>query len=167
MYWRGGQPQAEGVLLALAFGTLGAGFVVWAHHLLPHEPYTEARESLASPPREQEAFEESFERGGVLARRRFILGALGSAVVAIGAALAFPIRSLGPQPDERVAHTPWRAGTKVVTSDGRPVAVSDVPQDSLITVFPDGRARVGRRACGADARRSRAARRSRGRAPTG
>jgi ubiquinol-cytochrome c reductase iron-sulfur subunit len=138
VYWRGGQPQAEGVLLAVSFGTLGAGFVVWAHHLLPNEPHTEAREPLASPLLEQEALEASFERGGALTRRRFILGALGSAVVAIGAALAFPIRSLGPQPDDALAHTAWRAGTRLVTSDGRPVAAADIPPDSLITVFPEG-----------------------------
>jgi ubiquinol-cytochrome c reductase iron-sulfur subunit len=136
VYWRGGQPQAEGVLLACSFGALGAGFVVWAHHLLPTEPYAEPRPSLASPAVEQTELVEDIERGGVLTRRRFILGALGSAIVAIGAALVFPIRSLGPSPDDALAHTPWHAGTKVVTSDGKPVVASDVPLDSLITVFP-------------------------------
>jgi quinol---cytochrome c reductase iron-sulfur subunit len=138
VYWQGGQTQAEGVLLAVSFGSLGAGFVVWAHHLLPNDPYAEPREPLASPERDQEGFEESLERGGALTRRRFILGALGAAVVAIGAALAFPIRSLGPSPGDALEHTPWRAGTKVVTGDGVPVVAADVPKNSLITVFPAG-----------------------------
>jgi ubiquinol-cytochrome c reductase iron-sulfur subunit len=138
VYWRGGQPQAEGALLAASFGAFGAAFVVWAHHLLPNEPHTEAREPLVSSPGEQLGFEESFERGGEITRRRLIIGALGSAVLAIGAALAFPIRSLGPRPGDALDHTPWRAGSTVVTSDGVPVRATDVPLNSLLTVFPAG-----------------------------
>ena len=41
VYWRGGQPQAEGVLLAVALAALGVGFVVWANHLLPQGPVSE------------------------------------------------------------------------------------------------------------------------------
>lgn len=138
VYWRGGQPQAEGALLATSFGAFGAAFVVWAHRLLPNEPYAEAREPLVSTPGEQVGFEESLERGGEITRRRLIIAALGSAVVAIGAALAFPVRSLGPRPGSALDHTPWRAGSTVVTSDGTPVRAADVPLDSLLTVFPAG-----------------------------
>jgi len=138
VYWRGGQPQAEGVLLATSFGAFGAAFVVWAHRLLPSDPRTEAREPLVSPPSEQEGFQESLERGGEITRRRLIIGALGSAVVAIGAALLFPVRSLGPRPGNALDHTPWHAGSTVVTSDGTPVRAADVPLDSLLTVFPAG-----------------------------
>jgi quinol---cytochrome c reductase iron-sulfur subunit len=142
VYWRGGQPQAEGALLAASFGAFGAAFVVWAHHLLPNEPHTEAREPLVSPPGEQLGFEESLERGGEITRRRLIIGALGTAVVAIGAALAFPIRSLGPRPGDALDHTPWHAGSTVVTSDGTPVRAADVPLNSLLTVFPAGSERA-------------------------
>lgn len=138
VYWQGGQPQLEGALLALSFGAFGAGFVVWAHALLPSEPYAEEREPLATTTQEQEEFAEDLERGGVLERRRFILGALASAVVAIGGALLFPIRSLGPLPGRALDHTPWRSGTTVVTSDGKPVRASQVPLDSLVTIFPEG-----------------------------
>ena len=138
VYWRGGQPQAEGALLAASFGSFGAAFVVWAHRLLPSEPHTEAREPLVSSPGEQVGFEESLERGGEITRRRLILGALGSAVVALGVALAFPIRSFGPRPGDALDHTPWHAGSTVVTSDGKPVRAADVPLDSLLTVFPAG-----------------------------
>jgi len=138
VYWRGGQPQLEGALLAVSFGSLGAGFVVWAHHLLPSEPRSEKREPLASTPEDREEFAADFERGGVLERRRFLLGALASALGAIGVALLFPIRSLGPRPGNALAHTPWRRGTRAVTSDGKPVLAAAVPIDGLVTIFPEG-----------------------------
>ena len=37
VYIAGGQPQAEGALLGVALGALGAGFIVWAATVLPHE----------------------------------------------------------------------------------------------------------------------------------
>jgi len=138
VYWRGGQPQLEGTFLAVAFLSLGVGFVVWAHHLLPTAPHTEARPLLGTTPAERDELIEDLDRGGVLERRRFLLGALTSALGAIGVALLFPIRSLGPRPGHALEHTPWRAGTRVVTSDGSPVTAASVPRDGLVTVFPEG-----------------------------
>ena len=137
VYWRGGQPQLEGALLAVALGSLGTGLVLWAHHLLPSDVRTEERHQLATTPEEQTEFADDLERGGV-ERRRFLVGALAAALGAIGVALAFPIRSLGPSPGRALEHTPWRAGTRAVTSDGKPVRVADVPLDSLVTIFPEG-----------------------------
>ena len=34
--------------------------------------------------------------------------------------------------------TPWRDGLKLVTQDGRPVRVDEVPVGGLVTVFPEG-----------------------------
>jgi ubiquinol-cytochrome c reductase iron-sulfur subunit len=137
VYWRGGQPQLEGTLLAIALGSLGAGLVLWAHHLLPSDIRTELREHHVTSATEREEFAEDFERGG-LERRHFLIGALSAAVAAIGVALLFPIRSLGPRPGHALDHTPWRAGLRAVTSDGKPVRASDVPVDGLVTIFPEG-----------------------------
>jgi ubiquinol-cytochrome c reductase iron-sulfur subunit len=137
VYWRGGQPQLEGTLLAVALGSLGSGLVLWAHHLLPSDLRTEHREPLATSPEEQAEFAEDLDRGGV-ERRRFLIGALTAALAAIGVALAFPIRSLGPRPGHALEHTPWRAGVRAVTSDGKVVRASDVPVDGLVTIFPEG-----------------------------
>jgi ubiquinol-cytochrome c reductase iron-sulfur subunit len=137
VYWRGGQPQLEGSLLAVALGALGAGLVVWAHHLLPSDLKTEQREQLATTSEDRAEFVEDFDRGGVV-RRRVLTGALTAALGAIGVALLFPIRSLGPRPGHALDHTPWRAGVRAVTSDGKVVRASDVPLDGLVTIFPDG-----------------------------
>ena len=37
VYWEGGQPQAEGVLLALSLGGIGTGIVLWAKHFMPDD----------------------------------------------------------------------------------------------------------------------------------
>jgi ubiquinol-cytochrome c reductase iron-sulfur subunit len=138
VYWTGGDPQVEGALLGVAFGALGAGLVLWAHHLLPHGPYAEPRPELHASVAQQEATDADFERGGVLTRRRMMLAGLTSALVAIGAAAVFPIRSLGPRPRGALEHTPRRRGRALVTDDGRPVHAADVPEGGLVTVFPEG-----------------------------
>jgi ubiquinol-cytochrome c reductase iron-sulfur subunit len=138
LYWRGGQPQLEGILLATAFAGLAVGFVVWANRLLPQGPVAEDREPLESTTEQREAFEEDLERGGVITRRTMILRALGLAATALGVAALFPIRSFGPRPGHTLEHTSWRGGKRLVTLDGSPVIASAVPLGGLVTVFPEG-----------------------------
>ena len=140
VYWRGGQPQAEGVLLAIISGGIGLGIVTWAKHAMPHDIVTEERESVASSEEEVEAFAADLEAGAErIGRRRLLTGAAASAVAALGAALLFPIRSLGPRPGKDLKHTPYAGGPKrVVTADGTPVKIADLPDDGVITVWPEG-----------------------------
>ena len=140
VYWRGGQPQAEGVLLAVISGGIGLGIVTWAKHAMPHDIVTEERESVASSEQEVEAFAADLEAGAErIGRRRLLTGAAASAVAALGAALLFPIRSLGPRPGKDLKHTPYAGGPKrVVTADGTPVKIADLPDDGVITVWPEG-----------------------------
>ena len=141
VYWRGGQPQLEGVLLAAGAGGLAVGMITWAHRLLPQGPEVEDRERFvmagASP--DEQAFEADLSRGGAISRRRLILRSLGGSVVAFGLALLFPVRSLGPAPsDAELDNTPWEAGKSLVNADGTAVRADAVPLDGLVTVFPEG-----------------------------
>ncbi len=138
VYWRGGQPQLEGSLLALAFAGLCVGFVTWATHLLPQGPFTDERHSLPSSAADRAGLDEDVERGGALSRRKLLLRCLGVATAALGGAALFPIRSLGPRPGRSLKVTPWRRGLRLVTEDGRPVRAADVPSGGLVTVFPQG-----------------------------
>jgi ubiquinol-cytochrome c reductase iron-sulfur subunit len=140
VYWRGGQPQLEGVLLAVAFGGLAFGFVTWANKLMPQGPETQERHPLTSTEAEREAVEEDFERGGVIERRGLLVKSLMAAAGALGLAALFPIRSLGPRPGKSLSTTPWRNGLRLVTEKGVPVHVDDVPMGGLVTVFPEGHA---------------------------
>ena len=138
VYWRGGQPQLEGLFLGLALTCVACGFVIWGNRLLAEGPVIGERHELASPDDEVEAVEEDFEAGGALTRRKLVIRSLGLAVGGLGVAALFPIRSLGPRPGKALVQTPWRAGMRLITQDGRPVRAADVPFEGLVTVFPDG-----------------------------
>jgi len=139
-YWQGGQPQLEGVLLAVITGGIGFAIVSWAKHAMPHDLVTEERDTVASTDDEVEAFSADLERGVEgIGRRRALLVAAGSAITAFGAALLFPIRSLGPRPGAGLKSTPYAGRHKrVVTADGKPVTPSDLATDGVVTVWPEG-----------------------------
>jgi len=139
LYALGGQPQWEGVLLFLTLGGIGFGIISWSRYLLPNGPYVQEREPLTSTSDERESFAESFERGtSELGRRRFLRRLLGAAVGALGVALVFPIRSLGPNPGDSLDHTAWTPGARAVDANGDPVRVTDVAVGGVVTVFPEG-----------------------------
>ncbi|GAC1477401.1 MAG: hypothetical protein NVS1B12_12560 [Acidimicrobiales bacterium] len=139
VYGLGGQPQAEGALLAAALGGIGFGVICWAKFLMANGPFVQEREPLTSTREEREEFEESFERGREeIGRRRFLGGLLAGALAALGGALVFPIRSLGPSPGDSLSRTKWSPGVRLVDGSGQPVKVTDVAVGGLVTVFPDG-----------------------------
>lgn len=141
VYARGGQAQAEGLLLALTLGGLGYGLAEWAGKLLHHGPevgdYAEAGAPLQPELEAMETAEEGWEES--FGRRRFLLRMLAAAGGALGLALIFPIRSLGPSPGRSLFRTSWRKGSRLVTAEGRPVRAGDVGLDGVITVFPENR----------------------------
>jgi ubiquinol-cytochrome c reductase iron-sulfur subunit len=144
VYALGGQTQVEGVLLAVAFAGLAYGLGAWAARLMPQGPFVEEHEPFASPRAERAAFAAEFEQDvQAISRRRLLGRALTLAVGALGAALLFPVRSLGPRPGGSLLHTPWRAGAQVVTADGRPVRAGDLAEGGILTVFPAGHTAAG------------------------
>jgi ubiquinol-cytochrome c reductase iron-sulfur subunit len=144
VYLAGGQPQAEGVLLGVALGGIGAGIVTWAKGFEPEEEDIEARGRLSSTDADVDAFTVDFEAGAEGAvtpsRRRLLLGSAAAAFAALGAALLFPVRSLGPRPGRDLKHTAYgdRPRTRVVREGGEPVRPDELPVDGVLTVFPEG-----------------------------
>ena len=139
VYIAGGQPQLEGLLLMIALGSLGLGFVVFARDLLPGSEVTGPRHAMASSAADRQAALESFEQGEQpFVRRRFLFRMLGLAAGALGFAAVFPVNSLGPPPGDTLAHTSWGKRTRVVTQDGRLVKVGDLEVNGVLTVFPEG-----------------------------
>jgi ubiquinol-cytochrome c reductase iron-sulfur subunit len=140
VYWEGGQPQAEGVLLAVVLGGIGTGIVLWAKHFMPGEEVAEERHSLASSAEDVAAFTSDFAAGGSsLVRRRVLVATAGGACAALGVALLFPIRSLGPRPGRGLKQTAYRGGGKrVVREDGSPLRPGDLSVDGFVTVWPEG-----------------------------
>jgi ubiquinol-cytochrome c reductase iron-sulfur subunit len=138
VYWQGGQPQFEGALLAVAFAGLGYGLVRWANDLLPQGPYEEPRHRLTASSRERRQLAADAERVEAVTRRRLLAGSLGLGLAAVGGALLFPFRSLGPSPGRALLTTVWTRGKRAVTADGRPVRADEVPVNGLVTAFPQG-----------------------------
>ncbi len=138
VYWRGGQPQLEGLFLALSLGGIGVGLVVWARYFMPHQPVIEQRHPLESTEEEIADLRDEFERGeAILARRGLLVKMAGAALAALGGALIFPIRSLGPRPGKDLKQTEFGRGVRLVTEDNEPIRPDDVVVDGVVTVFPE------------------------------
>jgi ubiquinol-cytochrome c reductase iron-sulfur subunit len=137
VYVLGGQTQIEGVLLFVALGALGIGIVIWAQDLMITPVVVEERGSLASTPDDEVS---SVEEEAGFTRRRLLVGMLLAAFGGLAAALAVPALSLGPVPGRELFTTAWRTGKRLVDASGVPIRASDLPIDSLVTVFPDGAA---------------------------
>lgn len=141
LYALGGQTQLEGLLLFLTLFGLGFGIAGWGKYLMPNGPYVQEREPLTSTAEERESFVEAFERGAEeIGRRRFLRRLLAGAAGALGIALLFPIRSLGPNPGDSLNHTDWAPGSRAVDESGRPVHLDNLALGGVLTVFPEGHA---------------------------
>ena len=146
VYIAGGQPQAEGALLFVSLGGIGVALALWAKRLLPEGEVTEPRGDLPSSDEDREAVEEALGGDPATAfftRRRRLLRLLMGAGGALGVALVFPIRSLGPNPGRSLYRTSWRPDTRLVDEDGRPVRVTALQVGSILTVFPEGSPQAG------------------------
>jgi ubiquinol-cytochrome c reductase iron-sulfur subunit len=139
VFWSGGlHTQLEGALLAVAFGGVGVGLVIWANHLIGGGEQREERSTLRATPEEVAELDTELRRGEVVARRVWLRRSAVVAGGALGLALVSPLRSLGPKPGKQLLHTAWADGVRVVTEDGVPVVAGNVPEDGLLTVFPEG-----------------------------
>jgi ubiquinol-cytochrome c reductase iron-sulfur subunit len=137
LYALGGQPQLEGILLAVALGGLGTAIVIWAVALLDRPVEVEERHPLASSSAQRAGARDALDPEAI-SRRRFLVRVLSGASAVLGAALVLPALSLGPEPGRDLFRTGWRSGSRVVDASGAPLRPGDLPLDSVRTVFPSG-----------------------------
>ncbi len=141
VYMAGGQPQAEGALLLVSLVSVGVGLVIWGRHLVGDEEVVDERRELEATPEEREAFEAALnDDAGLFGRRKFLGRLLGGAVGALGLAALFPIRSLGPSPGDKLSHTAWHKGARLVDEEGRLMRADTVEVGGIRSVFPEGEA---------------------------
>lgn len=136
-----GSTQVLGVTLASAFALLALAAVLAAARVLPREHAVEARPRFGDP-EAQELLGEEIEQGGAgVSRRRLLIGAMGTSLTALGAALVAPLASLGPSSALGVGSAPWRRGIRLLDEDRRPIRPEDVTEGGFLVAFPEGEAR--------------------------
>jgi ubiquinol-cytochrome c reductase iron-sulfur subunit len=139
VYVGGGDPQAEGALLFVALGGVGAALMIWARFLMPEaHDRTQPRHHGPEPTEDLEGAAETV-MGGVdeMRRRGFLFRLLIGAAAALGLAAIIPIRSLGRAPGSSLFHTQWRVGDRLVDEEGTPISRDTLEVDSFTTVFPE------------------------------
>ena len=128
-----------GLGLAAALGGIGFGLVSWAKFLDLDEHAVQQRERLTMTPDDVKGLEEELElTRETVGRRKLLVGLLGVSFVSMLVGFVGPIGSLGPRPRGERGRTSWRAGSRLVTSEGEPVESAAGSFDQLITVFPEG-----------------------------
>lgn len=131
-----------GATLAMALLTLGAGQVMWAKSLIPHEYAVQDRHDGASSEADRDRLEKVFFAGadqlGIgrrsLARRTLLLAA--GVFPLAGVVL---LRDLGPAPEKKLRHTAWRPGSHLVDVETRQrIRQGDIRVGAIVTVLPEG-----------------------------
>jgi ubiquinol-cytochrome c reductase iron-sulfur subunit len=139
VYAAGGQPQAEGALLGVALGGIAVGLAVFARAALPGGHFVEPRDIVPHAVAERPGVTAAYEAGAEpIGRRQTLARAFGAALVLLGVAALFPIRSLGTRPGRSLFRTQWRAGRRAVGETGGPIRPGELDVNSVVTVFPEG-----------------------------
>lgn len=133
---------ALGGTLALAMFALGAGQILWAKTLIPHENAVQDRHDGPSSPEAREALEADFLAGAerLGAGRRTMLR---RSVLLAGGLLPLPalvlLRDLGPSPGTQLRQTAWSKGKRLVDVVSKlPVKIGDLQVGAIMTVMPEG-----------------------------
>ena len=131
-----------GAGMTLSMFGLGAGMVMWAKKLMPHEEAVQEREPMHSPEEDQLLSEELFLKGADelgLARRRVLRR---TALLALGlfpVPFVFALRDMGPLPGNKLEHSGWRKGIRLVSLDTKePIKIGDLPVGGAVKVMPEG-----------------------------
>jgi ubiquinol-cytochrome c reductase iron-sulfur subunit len=130
--------------LGLGFGLffIGVGAIHWAKTLMPDQEVVEERHPLRSSDENRAgavaALKDGAETSGI-ARRPLIKATLGGALGLFGLPFIVALRDLGPLPKDRLSHTMWKAGMRLVSDpELAPIKASDVTIGSVFHVMPEG-----------------------------
>lgn len=133
---------ALGGTLAIATTAIGAGMIVWAKKLLPHEKAIQERHDFHSPPAEELEAENTFLAGVEdlgLGKRKILRRTLVGALALFPLPMVIMLRDLGPLPGRGLLITGWKKGSRLVDIDTRiPVKLGDMDIGGIKTVMPEG-----------------------------
>lgn len=131
--------QWQGFALVCVFVGLTAAALGYAQWILPHEQVIDLRDTYPCSPEERKKQVEAFSQGmAQITRRKWLLRMLYAAFGVFGVAALFPIGALGPEPDDSLFHTRWKAGDRLQRDDGAFVKADDLNVNAIVTVYPEG-----------------------------
>ncbi len=130
-----------GLSMGLALLLLGIGVFQWARKLMADEELIEYRHPGVSSAEDREqtlaALAAGTEESGI-ARRPLIRNSLLGAMGALGLLAIIPLRDLGPLPGDKLFHTIWKKGMRVVQDvDGSPIRPADMEVGQLVNAEPE------------------------------
>lgn len=136
---------ASTVGLGLSFGLalllIGVGIIQYARKLMTDHEIVEMRHPARSSDEDREttltALNDGLEESG-LGRRPLVRNTLLGAVGLVGIPAVIGLRDLGPLPGDKLYHTVWAEGMRVVRDVvGTPVRVSDLQIGDLMNAEPE------------------------------
>jgi len=130
-----------GGTLGIAFLALGIGLIHWARRLMADHEIVELRHPAASSEEDRKVtvglVMQGIDDSGI-ARRPLIRNSLLGALGLVGLAPVLMLRDLGPLPGDKLVHTIWKPGMRVVRDVvGTPIKVSDLELGDLVNCEPE------------------------------
>jgi len=127
--------------LAIAFLCIGFGLIHWARKLMVDQDIVELRHPASSSDQDRATTSALVLQGiddSGIARRPLVRNSLLGALGLVGLAPILMLRDLGPLPGDKLTHTIWAAGMRVVRDViGTPIMVSDLQIGDLINSEPE------------------------------
>jgi len=136
----GASNVALGTCLGIALLLIGVGAIQWARKLMGDHEIIEMRHPARSSDEDRTetlaALDAGVEESGI-ARRPLIRNSLLGAMGALGLPAIVALRDLGPLPGDKLEHTVWTEGMRVVQDvTGTPIKASDMQIGQLVNTEP-------------------------------
>jgi ubiquinol-cytochrome c reductase iron-sulfur subunit len=130
-----------GGTLAIAFICIGVGLIHWARKLMTDHEIVELRHPSSSSEKDRTETVGMVMQGiddSGIARRPLVRNSLLGALGLVGLAPILMLRDLGPLPGDKLAHTVWKKGMRVVQDvDGARIKPSDMVIGQLVNAEPE------------------------------
>ena len=138
----GASNLALGLALGFALLFIGIDIIHWARKLMADVEIVEYRHPAASSPEDRaetlDQLSMGLEESGI-GRRPLVRNTLFGALGLMGLPLIVGLRDLGPLPGDKLLHTFWRKGTRIVNDvTGMPIKPADVEIGQLVNAQPEG-----------------------------
>ncbi len=130
--------QWLGFTLSLCGLGIGAALIIWGKTLMSGGDVEDIHHESTDDERIEavEIIEEGEDR---LMGRRWLMRLVVAAGGLFGIAILFPVRSLGPSPNNgQLTSTPWRRGLRAIDADSKVITVDDFETGTVLTVYPEG-----------------------------